>query len=65
MEYVKMESNGSELTFFLTNPDFTITVPIKHPDAAHAVLSRTDLGLSNAQITAWIAFGLGREVFES
>ena len=63
MDYVEMKSGGGRMSFFFADPELTLTFPIKHPDAAHAELSRSDLGLSESNINALISKGLEWEVF--
>lgn len=63
MDYVGMKGGGGRMAFFFVDPELVITFPIKHPDAAHAELSRSDLGLSESNINALISLGLEREVF--
>lgn len=61
MEYVKMKSNYKNISFFFENPKLIITIPIKHPDAEHATLSKNNLNLTEKDITTLINVGLGKE----
>ena len=59
---VKFKSNFKTISFFFENPKLTITIPIKHPDAAHATVSKNDLNLTEKDIATLINVGLGKEI---